>query len=411
MINIVAENPKLLKKFLRKFKFAFYKKSYKSFSTYLAGLFLEIKRTNIHSIYSKSIFNSYENLQYFLSESKWDHNKLNDKRIKLLQSNKITRTKKDGVLVIDDSGCKKWGIHTQGAKIQHYPTEGITTNCNIVVVSAYCDLSVRYPINLLPYLPKEEFLGGKSDPDFKSKLDLAKDLINDAIKKEIKFSDIVFDSWFFSNDFADFIIDKHKTFVTESPIDRLVSYHKNWIRVDELVKLIPSVKFKKVTHTNSVGEIRSFYVYGFVTKLKGIKENLKVVIVKGSWDEKDPKKVHVLVSNHIGFTAEEILEKYFLRWGIECIFRDLKENVAFDHYQVRSINAITRHWHLSALAYTFLLWNKVTLLHPNTSISTIGDSLIFYRKINAISCLKWIDKNQRKFKEKFGITKDILLAA
>ena len=105
MINMVAENPKLLKKFLRKFKFVFYKKSYKSFCTYLAGLFLEIKRTNIHSIYSKSIFNSYENLQYFLSEAKWDPEKLNDKRIKLLAKNKITRTKKDGVLVIDDTGC------------------------------------------------------------------------------------------------------------------------------------------------------------------------------------------------------------------------------------------------------------------------------------------------------------------
>jgi SRSO17 transposase len=102
---MVAENPKLLKKFLRKFNSVFYKKSYKSFSTYLAGLFLEIKRTNIHSIYLKSIFNSYENLQYFLSEAKWSSEELNNKRIKLLQSNKITKTKKDGVLVIDDSGC------------------------------------------------------------------------------------------------------------------------------------------------------------------------------------------------------------------------------------------------------------------------------------------------------------------
>jgi SRSO17 transposase len=409
MFNIIAENPKMLKKFIRKFCHIFSKRTYISFRIYFAGLFLELKRTNIHSIYLKSNYNSYENLQYFLSESKWSCEKLNDKRIKLLQSNKITKSKKEGVLAIDDTSCRKWGIKTQGAKIQYSTTEEKTINCNIVVVSAYCDKFVRYPINLLAYLPSEEFILGKEDPDFKSKIELAKELVMDAERKNIKFSDIVFDNWYFCNHFIEFIRERNKRFITESGGDRLISYQRKWIRVDELVKLIPSTKFKKVTHLASDGEIKSFYVYSFITKMKGIAGNVKVAVVKGKWTETDTKKVHVLVTNHLVLDGSEILEKYLLRWGIECIFRDLKENVAFDHYQVRSIKSITRHWHLSALAYTFLLWNKISLTSIN--IQTLGDSLNVYRKINTISCIRWVNKNKRKFQKKFGITKELLLAA
>ena len=93
----------------------------------------------------------------------------------------------------------------------------------------------------------------------------------------------------------------------------------------------------------------------FQTKVKGLDGKKIVVISKGSWDCKNPKRCHIYVANHLSLTAKQIMERYSLRWRIEMTFRDLKEFCYFDHYQVRSFKAITRHWHFAFVAYAFLL--------------------------------------------------------
>jgi SRSO17 transposase len=354
----------------------------------------------------------YENIQYFMSEAKWDHEELNNRRITLLQSSRATKSCKKGVLIIDDSGCKKWGLKTEGAKVQYYPTEGITTNCNIVVSSAYSDEIKTFPVNLKPYRPKEEFDLQDIDPDFKSKLDLAEELIRDAMDKNIQFSDILFDGWYLANNLLNFISEKRKTWISEASADRLISYRGKWTRADELVKLIPSIKFNhRVTVPNSKEENRSLLIYGFVSRLKGVKGRVLVVVAIGRWDKKDSKNIHIFVTNHLSLSPETVVKKYTLRWGIERMFRDLKENVAFDHYQVRKIIGITRHWHLAALAYTFLIWLKLTGAFTKTfscEMKTMGDYLNAFRKLNSESCLQWMSKNQEKFRNYLGIQRNCL---
>ena len=53
-----------------------------------------------------------QGLQFFLSESRWDHEQLNQRRIELLQADAATAPHDQGVLVLDDSGDRKDGRHT-----------------------------------------------------------------------------------------------------------------------------------------------------------------------------------------------------------------------------------------------------------------------------------------------------------
>jgi SRSO17 transposase len=112
------------------------------------------------------------------------------------------------------------------------------------VVSCYANVSKHVPLNLRFYKPEAEFICGKNDPDFRSKLDFAKELIEEAITADIPFSHIVFDSWYASCDMIDFIDDLGKRFISEVKSDRRlliehpVSKNKVWLRADELVKLI-----------------------------------------------------------------------------------------------------------------------------------------------------------------------------
>jgi len=67
---------------------------------------------------------------------------------------------------------------------------------------------------------------GKNDPDFKSKLDFARKLIEEAIASEITFSHIVFDSWYTSCDMIDFIDELGRKFISEVKSDlRLLVKH------------------------------------------------------------------------------------------------------------------------------------------------------------------------------------------
>lgn len=110
MINFIATNPPVLQRFLNKFKDVFTKPTFLSFSFYVNGLFLQLKRTNIQSITANIIQANYENMQYFISEAKWDQDELNSRRIQILQSNRTTKSSHKGILSIDDTGCKKWGL-------------------------------------------------------------------------------------------------------------------------------------------------------------------------------------------------------------------------------------------------------------------------------------------------------------
>lgn len=188
MTHLIIKRPKILSTFLAKFKPVFTAPAFTSFCIYTTGLFIEQKRTSIQSITSHTAFASYQNTQYFISEARWDHEHLNDMRLALLQSRRTTASSPRGVLIIDDTGCKKWGFKTDGAQIQHYGTEHTQTRCNIVVFSAYADYAKRYPINLKPYIPATDpAFDRNSSLSFKSKLELAYDLTTDALKKTFHF--------------------------------------------------------------------------------------------------------------------------------------------------------------------------------------------------------------------------------
>ncbi len=405
MVNFVSTPPKILTNFLNKFQPLFSKPTFVSFSTYVSGLFLELKRTNIQTIAKRTDPTHYENLQYFLSESKWDEEKFNNHRLKNLESNRTTKTCKKGVLVIDDTGCKKWGFKTEGVREQYLSSEARITKCNIVVASAYCDDKKRFPINFKPYIPENDsFFEKNFEQNFKSKIELAEELIEDAIEKELNFCDIIIDNWYFSNNFVEFIQEKGRTFISEAEVDRLISYRGKWVHAGELVKLITSDKLRWVTISTPHGKKKGFYTCTFKSKLNGLKGKFLIVLAIGEWNKDDPKNVHIYVTNHLSYSSQVILKKYALRWQIECIFRDLKENVAFDHYQVRSIKAITRHWHLASLAYTFLMvcklngtFSKIFRQKPKT----VGKQLEMFRRLNSLTAADWMMQNLNFYKQTY----------
>ena len=352
----------IINKFCNNFKEIFSNKQFAVFRMFVYAMVKDYKRLNLSSL-TKELPLDYQTLQYFFSDSKWSYDLLNSKRLNLLKRQRTTSFSKHGILAIDDTGSlKPHADKTEGVSYQYCPVIKNEAYCNVAVVSCFTHHHKHIPIELKFYKPEEEFLLGKEDPDFRSKLDFAKELIDDAIDKNIPFSHIVFDSWYASSDMIEFINNKSKSFISEVKSDRYlifehpVSKKKVWLQQEELAKLIR----KHLWHKARVVEYGSVQLpaYSFKTKVRDSKVELCALVVFGKWSNEDDKSIHILITNDIKLNHKKIFSFYRQRWGIEQAFQELKDTFYFDHYQVRHKEKIMRYWMLCILVWTLIYWIK-----------------------------------------------------
>src|SRR6266516_4364584 len=122
-----------------------------------------------------------QRLQFFLSESRWEPEKVNARRLELLAADPATAPHEGGVLVIDDSGDRKDGTKTAHVGHQWLGRYGKTDSGVVTVTTLWADERLYYPVHAVPYTPARHFAKRKNDPAFRTKLAIGADL---AIKAE-----------------------------------------------------------------------------------------------------------------------------------------------------------------------------------------------------------------------------------
>src|SRR6202008_3920895 len=117
-----------------------------------------------------------QRLQFFLSESRWDPEAVNARRLELLLADPATAPHDAGGLVIDDSGDRKDGSKTAHVGHQWLGRYGKTDSGVVTVTTVWADERLYYPLRAVPYTPAKHFAKGKSDPGFRTKLAIGADL-------------------------------------------------------------------------------------------------------------------------------------------------------------------------------------------------------------------------------------------
>jgi SRSO17 transposase len=135
-----------------------------------------------------------QRLQFFLSESGWDAEQVNARRLDLLMADAATAPHPGGVLVVDDSGDRKDGHATAHVARQYLGSVGKTDNGIVVVSTLWADQRVYYPLHVAAYTPAGRLLGGRNDPGFATKPQLAAGLIRRAVAAGVGFAAVVADS-------------------------------------------------------------------------------------------------------------------------------------------------------------------------------------------------------------------------
>ena len=359
-------NPRIrfIEKFLENFNSAFSTKHQRSiFREFIYAMFSSYKRMSLWAIANNTALN-YQKLQYFFSEASWDTKELNSIRIKILQNQRTTKANKDGILAIDDTACPKpHALKTEGAQVQYCGCLGKKENANVAVASCFVSNTKHFPIDFKSYLP----ITTPNPKNFKSKLDLAKELIDDAVSKKIPFSSVVVDAWYTSTDLIEFTASKNLTLVAEVKINRSIFFThpvtKQWryLTGDKIIPLIKEFyphKLKTAAIPQADGTDKNVLYYAFKSKLRDCSTEVQVIFLFDKWSDTDDKDAHILITTGLNMTVRSVILTYLLRWGIEESFRELKDTFCFDQYQVRHQEQIQKHWIMSFLAWTLAYWIK-----------------------------------------------------
>ena len=95
---------------------------------------------------------------------------------------------------------------------------------------------------------------------------------------------------------------------------------------------------------------RKYWVYRYEGRLNKI-ENAVVLLCYPVKAFGNAKALRAFISTNAALSDQEILDFYTIRWEIEVYFRDCKNRLALDKYQIRSAKAISRFWLIAVLAY------------------------------------------------------------
>jgi hypothetical protein len=139
-------------------------------------------------------------LQWLLSESTWDAATVTARRVDLLRSDPATAPDAAGVLVIDETGDRKWGTKTAHVGRQYLGSIGKVDNGVVSVTSLWADARVYYPLAGEPFTPKHHFTLGMKDPAYRTKPQIALELVTDAVADGVPFRAVVADSFYGKND-------------------------------------------------------------------------------------------------------------------------------------------------------------------------------------------------------------------
>jgi hypothetical protein len=317
-----------------------------------------------------------QGLQFFLSESPWDHEQLNQRRLELLLDDPATRPHGQGVLVIDDSGDRKDGTKTAHVARQYLGSVGKTDNGIVAVTSLWADERVYWPVHVQPYTPACRLPRGKRDPAFRTKPQQAVELVQAARTAGIAFRAVVADCFYGDNEgFCAALGAAKVAYVLAvkprkgvwAPADEV---HTPQEAARQLAWAGPAEPgdWTPVTRRFRDGHTETWWAADAALPAAGWGPDRRLRLVVATTDPATlPKLTTWYVVTNLPRPGRrrrgrppfppadlaEVVRLYGLRNWVEQGYKQVKHELGWADFQVRSDRAIRRHWQLVCCAFCF----------------------------------------------------------
>jgi len=328
-----------------------------------------------------------QGLQWFLTESSWDHEQLNQRRVQLLVADPATAPHDQGVLVLDDTGDRKAGRHTAHVARQYLGSVGKTDNGIVAVTSLWADECVYWPVDVVPYTPACRLAKGRTDPGFRTKPRLAAELVHAARQAGIGFRAVVADCFYGDNEgFSEALGRAGEAYVLAVKPRKGVwapaeEAHTPREAAAELAWTSPEQPgdWTKVTRRFRDGHTQTWWAADASLPAAGWGPDRRIRLVVATTDPARLPKLTTwyLVTNlprpgrrRASMAAAfapaglaEIVRLYSLRNWVEQGYKQVKGELGWADFQVRGDRAIRRHWTLVCCAFSFC-WRAWFAEHP-----------------------------------------------
>jgi len=380
-----------LRKFLSQFDDCFLRKDTRShLPTYVEGQLSSLQDKSVEPIAFKAGV-APRTLQEFLSQLKWDQDKLRDR----LQD--IVRTEHAGrhaIGIFDETSYVKKGDKTPGVKRQWCGAVGKEENCMVTVHLGYACGEFHCLLDGELFLPEDwsadrqrcREAGIPEAITYRPKWQIALELLDRAVGRGIHFEWLTFDEGYGGKPgFLRGLAARHQQFVGEIPrnftgwlkaprvvtrpfhrrgrgrgrqVPRLAADSPHARRVDEMLQRREfrdqpwrRWRVKDGEKGPMIWEVK--HARFFPKDEDGFPgEPLHLLVARNVLN---PQEIKFFVSNAAPQTpVATLLLVGFSRWHVERCFEDQKGEVGLDHYEGRRYLGLKRHLMISAVSFLFL---------------------------------------------------------
>lgn len=334
---------------------------------------------------------SNQALSRFINSDKWRSNLLFDRiatnSSKLLEqyipsSSNESLCLNQTALLIDEVGFRKKGNMSVGVASQYLGCLGKTDNGQVMVAAGLSKGKQFAPIDMRLFMPKKweiddakrEKCGVPKAWNYQSKPMMAKQIIQDAIDKNIQFDYVNFDALYgMSFHLLSYLSSNNIPFIGDIRSDCKLYFDRNTSESSKASYYVscldPNKDFLKLRVRNSSKGHLVAHFYCCEVQIKcpqtGELINLKLIVRK----DKDGKTKYSLTNMFLD-SLEEVAQKQAQRIFVEQIFRESKNLVGLGDYQGRSWRGLHNHLALCCYAMFILLQFKLENIHEQFSTNT-----------------------------------------
>jgi SRSO17 transposase len=362
-----------------------------SFAMYAQGLFGDGDRKSAEPMAARACGDPAETkrtqdkLLHFLGRSMWS-----DEQVRLTAAryaiDALSEREPVTTWIIDDTGFLKQGKHSVGVQRQYTGSAGKVTNCQLGVSLCIATASTQLPIDFELYLPRswtdDEERCAKvrvpADVEFKTKTELALEMIERASKAEIPGEIVLADSAYgdcehfrstirsLGFDYAVGIKRLTKLYY----VDRNGRARGAPMTAAKLAEGRVKKSFRRLTwREGSQGKMSSRFAFVRVKTMHddGVplseRETQWLII---EWPEGDagPSKF-VLSTLPRRMTKKQIVRILKERWRTERMYQDLKGELGLDHFEGRSFPGWHHHISVVLCCAAFIIAEQARAFPPS----------------------------------------------
>ena len=387
----ILEIPQEFKDMLTPFREFMTSPQFKHFTRYVFGLVVAEKKKKtvegINAIYAERKDRS--NLTRFMIKSPVEMEPIVNKALEKHWKHLNIRVGFNLFLLIDDSETDKSGKQMEGAGFFkcHSGEKKYIFGHNFVLMLASLN-SVAVPVGIKLYL-KENYCKKNQIP-FKTKNQLAAELIESfRAPRDVRVS-VVFDSWYLNPTVVDSCHKKGYPYISQSKNNRTIYVEGEKFSAAQYAKRQRGLALKSTTYTPRA--------QSSPVKAKSLLVRLNQLgKVRFVLSRNEKREYIFLVTDHLRLPMVEVIRRYDIRWDIECYFRDAKQHLGLGDYQMRSLQGIVRHLYAVMIACILLAQLKFSLAEARVC-ETIGELCLYLRHL--------IDRNRLRTIFKYSRTKE-----